>query len=429
MANKEFNDVQLDVTFTAADSRANIASQENISLSFGKLAVWYNALVPTGGSSGQFLGWNSSGTAKWVNNPNTDTKVKQTPTSGTDYRPLLIGYASSATAGFSPSEVTQQAYVSQKIFVKPSTGDITLYSPDSGDTPGIIFQRGTFTDSSLDWKIYNSSGVLMMDRTVAGDSTSWQNKFKVDGTAAYYGGSRLALQSEIKTYSAGTGLSLSGTTFNHSASITADTTSSASPSHGDTFTVVDSVTRDSTGHVTTLNTKTITLPADQNTDTKVNVTLATTTKAYLLATSTTPTSTAQAVTSVSDTGVYLGTAAGMLCANGTICANTSNSSTAGGLALYSTDPETYGIMFRGTTNSGKHGYVQSDWATYFTMNAGATTRGWIFRKKTDGPVASISGAGHAVFNGSVTVGGNAANTSGCRMVYTTSTETLDFVFA
>ena len=63
------------------------------------------------------------------------------------------------------------------------------------------------------------------------------------------------------------------------------------------------------------------------------------------------------------------------------------------------------------------------------MNAGATTRGWIFRKKTDGPVASISGAGHAVFNGSVTVGGNAANTSGCRMVYTTSTETLDFVFA
>ena len=434
MANKEFNDVQLDVTFTAASSRANITSQENISLSFGKLAVWYNALVPTGGSSGQFLGWNSSGTAKWVNNPNTDTKVKQTPTSGTDYRPLLIGYASSATAGFSPSEVTQQAYVSQKIFVKPSTGDITLYSPDSGDTPAIIFQRGTFTDSTLDWKIYNSSGALMMDRTVAGSSTSWENKFKVDGTAAYYGGSRLALQSEIKTYSAGSGLSLSGTTFNHSASIIADTTSSASPSHGGTFTVVDSVTRDSTGHVTTLNTKTITLPVDQNTDTKVNVTLATTTKAYLLGTSTTPTATAQAVTSLADTGVYLDTTAGGLCAtnvkaSSTVCANTANSNNAGGVSLYGTDPTTYGIMFRATTNSGKHGYVQSDWATYFTMNQGATTRGWIFRRNTDGNVASISGAGNAVFNGSVTVGGNSTNTSGCRMEYNSTTQTLDFVFA
>ena len=52
--------------------------------------------------------------------------------------------------------------------------------------------------------------------------------------------------------------------------------------------------------------------ADSNTDTKVNVTLATTSKAYLLATTTTPTSTAAAVTSVADTGVYLGTTAGSL---------------------------------------------------------------------------------------------------------------------
>ena len=112
----------------------------------------------------------------------------------------------------------------------------------------------------------------------------------------------------------------------------------------------------------------------------------------------------------------------------TVCANTANSNSAGGIALYSTDPEEFGVMFRGTSNSGKHGYVQSDWATYFTMNQGATTRGWIFRKKTDGPVASISGAGNAVFNGSVTVGGNSANTSGCRMEYNSTTQTLDFVF-
>ena len=49
-----------------------------------------------------------------------------------------------------------------------------------------------------------------------------------------------------------------------------------------------------------------------NTDTKVNVTLGTTTKAFLLGTSTTPTSTAQAVTSIADTGVYLTTTSGEL---------------------------------------------------------------------------------------------------------------------
>ena len=51
-----------------------------------------------------------------------------------------------------------------------------------------------------------------------------------------------------------------------------------------------------------------------NTDTQVNVTLATTTKAYLLGTSTAPTATAAAVTTVADTGVYLDTTAGKLTA-------------------------------------------------------------------------------------------------------------------
>ena len=51
-----------------------------------------------------------------------------------------------------------------------------------------------------------------------------------------------------------------------------------------------------------------------NTDTQVNVTLGTTTKAYLLGTSTAPTSTAAAVTAIADTGVYLDTTAGRLTA-------------------------------------------------------------------------------------------------------------------
>lgn len=47
-------------------------------------------------------------------------------------------------------------------------------------------------------------------------------------------------------------------------------------------------------------------------DTKVNVTLGATTKAYLLGTSTTPTSTATGVTAIGDTNVYLTTTSGQL---------------------------------------------------------------------------------------------------------------------
>lgn len=52
--------------------------------------------------------------------------------------------------------------------------------------------------------------------------------------------------------------------------------------------------------------------SNPNTDTKQNITLATTTKAFITGVSTTPTSTAQALTGLADTGVYLTTTAGEL---------------------------------------------------------------------------------------------------------------------
>lgn len=57
-----------------------------------------------------------------------------------------------------------------------------------------------------------------------------------------------------------------------------------------------------------------TMPANSNTDTKVNVKARNTTKAYLLATTTSPTSSDQAVTAVAETGVYLDTTAAKLVA-------------------------------------------------------------------------------------------------------------------
>ena len=104
--------------------------------------------------------------------------------------------------------------------------------------------------------------------------------------------------------------------------------------------------------------------------------------------------------------------------------------TTGGISLYGgpSNITTYGIAFRGTGNSGKHGYVQSDWATYFYMNTTAN-RGWVFNCGPASGVASINNAGNAVFNGSVTIGGNTTNTSGARMQYNSTTQSIDFIFA
>jgi len=72
-----------------------------------------------------------------------------------------------------------------------------------------------------------------------------------------------------------------------------------------------------------------------------------------------------------------------------------NSATGNGISLYNgagSGQPTYGLMFAGTGTFGTHGSVTGDWATYFTMNSGATTRGWIFKTGSTN-VASISGSG------------------------------------
>lgn len=62
---------------------------------------------------------------------------------------------------------------------------------------------------------------------------------------------------------------------------------------------------------------------------------------------------------------------------------------------------TYGIAFAQTQHHGGYGYVDGDWATYFTME-GAYNRGWIFKTHSHGNVASVSANGNAHFNGEIT---------------------------
>lgn len=76
------------------------------------------------------------------------------------------------------------------------------------------------------------------------------------------------------TYSAGTGLALSGTTFNHKNSVTAGTVGSSTAytaQWGAGF-AVPYITYDAQGHITATGTRTITMPANPNSDTKVKCT-------------------------------------------------------------------------------------------------------------------------------------------------------------
>lgn len=91
------------------------------------------------------------------------------------------------------------------------------------------------------------------------------------------------------TYSAGAGLTLSGTQFKHSNSITAGSVGTAqAPSHGGTF-KIPKITYDAQGHITGATTVNITLPADNNTDTKVTTAAQTSSKIYVTGTPSTRT--------------------------------------------------------------------------------------------------------------------------------------------
>ena len=80
------------------------------------------------------------------------------------------------------------------------------------------------------------------------------------------GNTTIALDGNNTTYSAGTGLSLSGTTFNHKNSVTAGTAqgdASKTLTFGGTFTI-PTVTYDAQGHITAKGTTTMTMPANPN---------------------------------------------------------------------------------------------------------------------------------------------------------------------
>lgn len=84
-----------------------------------------------------------------------------------------------------------------------------------------------------------------------------------------------------------------------------------------------------------------------------------------------------------------------------------------GLSLYGgyfTGSPNYGIIFGQTSTYGKHGSVQGDYSTYFTMT-GTTNRGWIFKHDTTA-IGSLSSSGELTVNKSVKSTNYAPNAAG-----------------
>ena len=130
-----------------------------------------------------------------------------------------------------------------------------------------------------------TNGKVYLNSVENGSVTSSHNIKGIGGTTVSTDTSgNIIIKGTTGTYSAGTGLSLSGTTFNHSNSVTAGTAqgdASKTLTFGGTFTV-PTVTYDAQGHVTGKGTTTMTMPANPNTDTKVTQTLTSSNASYPL---------------------------------------------------------------------------------------------------------------------------------------------------
>ncbi len=92
-----------------------------------------NKHVPSGGSSGQFLGWSADGTAAWVANPNTDTKVTS---SDNHYTPETAS-GSDKTASASGATAAWSIDVVKGVTLNTDgKGHVTGISVTSGKIPG-----------------------------------------------------------------------------------------------------------------------------------------------------------------------------------------------------------------------------------------------------------------------------------------------------
>lgn len=110
------NNQTITVTSTSVSDGTNTFSKYTHPTTAG------NKHIPAGGSSGQFLGYDSAGTAKWVANPNTDKAVLQSTATANKWRKVTLGEQYEDNLGAAVVNKTSQVYVNPQLEFNTSTG-------------------------------------------------------------------------------------------------------------------------------------------------------------------------------------------------------------------------------------------------------------------------------------------------------------------
>lgn len=169
-----------------------IGSGTNKGMLYGAVDFVYNSTLNSNAGAWQLVGnyvdSNSGGTVTSVGmTVPTGLSVSGSPITGSGT--LAVTYAS----GYSIPTTTKQSnwdtaygWGNHSGLYLPLTGGnvtgaINLYA-SSGDSPALIFRRGTLTDSLDDWKIYDTAGALKFQHTT-GSTTNWQDYVVFSATA------------------------------------------------------------------------------------------------------------------------------------------------------------------------------------------------------------------------------------------------------
>ena len=110
-------------------------------------------------------------------NPNSDTKVTQTYAAESDYtywRPLVIGYSSNATEGFTPSTSTDTTYTFSTLTCQPSSGTIRAKSFKiiGGKSSQFLKADGSVDSNAYSTTSHNHSGVYKPVQAEVSDPTA-----------------------------------------------------------------------------------------------------------------------------------------------------------------------------------------------------------------------------------------------------------------
>lgn len=165
--------VDINTTYVTKVLKVNNTSYNVYTSSASLPTIWAPSSL---GSANQVLKVNSTGDGlTWGTDSNTDTKVLQSETTTANYRPLILGYTNKATTSELDASVTNQVYVSNLFYAKPSTGELWATKLYSGNSE--VLTKGNYT-STLDDRYVT----LSTAQTITGIKT-FSKQIQFDGVS------------------------------------------------------------------------------------------------------------------------------------------------------------------------------------------------------------------------------------------------------